>query len=443
MIEVLREYQADIMLVLSGICGVMALFVYLTNTMSKKRKRILMALEISAMFLLISDRRAYIFRGDVSRLGWVMVRLSNFLVFFLTLMVIFSFNLYLIDLFTHEGKLEKAPRRLKAVQILAPIGMAMVIISQFTGFYYTFDEMNRYQRAPGFIVCYLIPLTILLLQLSVIIQHRRRLRSGMRLSLMLFSSLSIIASILQVFLYGISLNNITIVVMVALLYVFALQDMNREVEHARKLEIEYYKEEKEKEHAMFEQTAEALATAIDAKDKYTRGHSSRVAAYATQIAQKAGKTDEECDEVYFAALLHDVGKIGINDAIINKTSKLTEEEMAQVKLHPVYGNQILSSIRQSPTLSIGAHYHHEHYDGSGYPEGLKGEEIPDIARIIAVADTYDAMASKRSYRDTLPQAIVRQEIVKGVGTQLDPRYAQIMVEMIDQDVDYRMREQDA
>ena len=135
-----------------------------------------------------------------------------------------------------------------------------------------------------------------------------------------------------------------------------------------------------------------------------------------------------------------MGKIGVPDAIINKDSKLTDDEFAWIKLHPVFGNQILSSIQQSPYLSIGAHYHHERYDGRGYPEGLKGGDIPDIARIIAVADSYDAMTSKRSYRDPLPQQIVREELVKGMGTQFDPEYAKIMLRLIDRDVEYRMRE---
>ena len=441
MVEVLKEYQADIMLALAGICGIIALFVYMTNTMSKKRKLSLMMLEISAMLLVISDRRAYIFRGDPSQTGWWMVRISNFLVFFLTLAVLYAFNLYLIDLLMNEGGLAKAPKRLKLTKVLVLAGMAMVVVSQFTGFYYTFDETNRYQRAPGFIVCYLIPMLCMLLQLSVIIQHRKRLSDSVGLSMILFTGVSIATSVLQVFMYGVSLNNMTIVVMAVLLYVFALRDMTHEVERARNMEIEHYKEEQKKEHALFEQTAEALATAIDAKDKYTHGHSTRVAIYSTQIAREAGMPEEECDKVYFAALLHDVGKIGVPDAIINKEGKLTNEEFAQIKLHPVYGNQILSSIYMSPYLSIGAHYHHERYDGRGYPEGLKGEDIPEIARIIAVADSYDAMTSKRSYRAPMPHDQVREELVKGIGTQFDPQFARIMLRLVDQDVEYRMREQ--
>ena len=193
-------------------------------------------------------------------------------------------------------------------------------------------------------------------------------------------------------------------------------------------------------HTLFVQTAEALAGAIDAKDRYTNGHSHRVAEYSLRIAKEAGKSEEECERVYFAALLHDVGKIGVPIEILSKKGKLTDEEFEQIKKHPVIGSQILSSIKQSPWLSIGARYHHERYDGKGYPEGLKGKEIPEIARIIAVADAYDAMTSNRSYRSAIPQHIVREELVKGTGTQFDPEFAGIMIRMVDEDTEYRMQE---
>ncbi len=190
----------------------------------------------------------------------------------------------------------------------------------------------------------------------------------------------------------------------------------------------------------FEQTADALAGAIDAKDRYTNGHSRRVAEYSLEIAKEAGLSEEECEKVYFTGLLHDVGKIGIPIEIISKKGRLTDEEFAQIKQHPVIGSQILSSIRKSPWLSIGAHYHHERYNGRGYPDGLKGTDIPDIARIIAVADAYDAMTSNRSYRRAIPQHIVREELVKGIGTQFDPEFAKIMIRMIDMDPEFRMQE---
>ena len=126
--------------------------------------------------------------------------------------------------------------------------------------------------------------------------------------------------------------------------------------------------------------------------------------------------------------------------IITKKGKLTPEEYEEIKKHPIYGSQILDSISEFPYLRIGANGHHERYDGKGYPDGIKGEEIPELARIISVADAYDAMTSKRSYRDPIPQEVVREEIVKGTGTQFDPEYAKLMIQLIDMDKDYKMRE---
>lgn len=189
------------------------------------------------------------------------------------------------------------------------------------------------------------------------------------------------------------------------------------------------------------QVVSALAAAIDAKDNYTNGHSSRVAEYAKMIAARSGYSKAEQDEIYLMGLLHDVGKIGIPDEVINKPSRLTDEEYEIIKKHPAIGYSILSSIRESPKLSTGARWHHERYDGGGYPDGISGELIPEEARIIAVADAYDAMTSRRSYRDIMPQDRVRAEIEKGMRTQFDPKFARVMLRMIDEDTDYTMREQ--
>ena len=185
---------------------------------------------------------------------------------------------------------------------------------------------------------------------------------------------------------------------------------------------------------------QTLAEAIDAKDNYTNGHSGRVAKYTREIARRFGYSQKRQDEIYMMGLLHDVGKIGVPDAVINKPAKLTEEEYAQIKTHPVMGDRILKNIRERPKLAVGARWHHERYDGTGYPDGLSGDIIPEEARIIAVADAYDAMTSRRSYRGILPQDIVRNEIKNGKGKQFDPAFADIMLTMIEEDEDYTMRE---
>ena len=188
------------------------------------------------------------------------------------------------------------------------------------------------------------------------------------------------------------------------------------------------------------QIVTALSGAIDAKDTYTNGHSTRVAQYSREIARRAGFSEKMQDDIYMMGLLHDVGKIGIPDSIINKPAKLTDEEYGVIKNHPVMGAGILKNITEFPQLMVGARWHHEHYDGTGYPDGIAGEDIPREARIIAVADAYDAMSSRRSYRDVLAQAIVREEMEKGKGTQFDPAYADIMLRMMEEDTAYQMRE---
>ena len=182
----------------------------------------------------------------------------------------------------------------------------------------------------------------------------------------------------------------------------------------------------------------SLSYAIDAKDRYTRGHSQRVAEYSLMLAKRMGKSAEEQEVIYRAGLLHDVGKIRVPESVINKPGKLTDEEFDQIRIHPVSGYHILRDISRDERIGYGAKFHHERYDGKGYPSGLKGNNIPEIARIIGVADAYDAMASNRSYRNALPQDKVRQEIENGKGRQFDPEIAQIMLQMIDEDKDYKM-----
>ena len=185
---------------------------------------------------------------------------------------------------------------------------------------------------------------------------------------------------------------------------------------------------------------EALAHTIDAKDEYTRGHSIRVAQYSRMIAKKLGLNEEECENIYYMGLLDDIRKIGVPNSIINSPSKLTDEEYRVIKTHPGLGYGILSEIKSRPDLAIGARWHHERFDGRGYPDEKSGEDIPLMARIIAVADSYDAMTSTRSYRDYMSQEKVRSEIEKNAGTQFDPEIAKCMLAIIDEDTEYTLHE---
>ena len=180
------------------------------------------------------------------------------------------------------------------------------------------------------------------------------------------------------------------------------------------------------------QTITTVARTIDAKDEYTEGHSQRVAEYSRLLAVELGKTEEEADNIYYVALLHDIGKIGIPDNVLHKPGRLSKEEYELVKQHPTVGADILRDIKAFPGIDIGAHYHHERYDGLGYPEGLKGSQIPEVARIIAVADSYDAMNSNRVYRHHFKKDIIIREIEGCKGSQFDPVIADAMITLIKQ-----------
>jgi len=183
-----------------------------------------------------------------------------------------------------------------------------------------------------------------------------------------------------------------------------------------------------------------LAKIIDGKDRSTNNHSPRVAEYAREIARRAGYNLGQQDDIYVVGLLHDIGKINIPDEIFNKPGPLTAEEYETIKAHTIYGANTLSEIDGMPKLEQGARWHHERYDGTGYPDGLAGEAIPEEARIIAVADAYDAMTSVRSYRAPLTREQVRKELIDGMGTQFDPHFAKIMLDMMDEDTEFQMRE---
>ena len=431
--DFLRENQLNIMLYMSGVCGVLAILSMMPKFMSRRRRSILALMEFCSMLLLNFDRLAYIYRGDTSDFGGFMVRFTNGMTYFLTLLIPLLVTYFIGDLLANEGKMEKLPKRIRICEILFAIGTLLIVITQFTGLYYTFDAQNRYQRSSFNFISYIIPFAVIIIQESILIQYSNKLNKGLVAALELCLALPAFASIIQFLFYGISLTSITMVSVVIVFYVYTLYSLGDEIGKARTREIKFYKEAQEREAALFMETMEALANAIDAKDSYTRGHSTRVAVLSKKIAKKAGLNDEQCEHVYFSALLHDVGKIGVRDDVIKKTGKLTDEEFENIKQHPVLGYQILSSIKQSPYLSEGAHYHHERYDGTGYPEGLKGDDIPIIARIIAVADAYDAMTSTRSYRDALSKEKVRTEILNGMGKQFDIKFAAILLEMIDND----------
>ena len=431
MYEFIRAHQLNIMLLICGACGILTFLLVNTRFLSKSRKYILILMEIFAFFLLWFDRLAYIYAGDPSNKGYIMVRISNFMVFFLTSGIVFGFDLYLMDWMTHEGNMSSPPRRLKAVQAVSAFGMFLAVIAAFTNLYYYFDETNRYHRGPGFLIAYIIPVLCPIVQYTVIRQYRKVFSKLIYTSLILYIFVPIACGIIQIFAYGISIVNMAMTAVSISLYISTYLDINDTVEHAHKAEIQSMQGEQKRMRRLFDQTAVAFVSAVEKKDDYTTGNAVRIAEYARKVARLSGKNEEECEKVYYAALLHDVGLIGLSDSVIKNDEDPGRWDQAAMHRKPVIGEEILSSITEYPYLAKGARYSHERYNGTGYPDGLSGEDIPEIARMIAVADAYVTMTTKKRYRDARPVFMAREAFVKGAGEAFYPDFARIMVQIID------------
>lgn len=202
----------------------------------------------------------------------------------------------------------------------------------------------------------------------------------------------------------------------------------------KKINIELKESQQNLEKAYLE-SIQTLRYTVEAKDRYTRGHSDRVAEYSVLIGKHMGLSEEELKTLRIGGLFHDIGKIGIPDAILLKEGKLDDNEYSEIKNHPSIGKHILSNASIFSNIIPIVYHHHEKYNGTGYPEQLAGENIPLLARITAVADTFDAMTSKRSYRNAIPLEYVRAEIEKCSGTQFDPKIANIFLDILDNHYD--------
>ncbi len=437
MLEFMIAHQNNIMLAIASICGIIALFTVVSRAITKRRRISLLLISLFAMTLLISERHAYEFSGDPSVHAYYMVRLLIFLEFTMTVLVVAAFNNYIKDICITEVGV--VPKRLRFVEITSIIAVGLIIVSQFTGLYYTFDANNVYMRSQFYFISYIFPLLNPIVDFTVVVQYYKRLRKGVRFSLILFIIVPIAAAILQFFVYGMSLTSISLVGMVVVVYIFDLVDMNITAEKNAIEERRLLREARMGKKHLLEQATQAFIAAINLKDDNTKGHSERVAITSQKIAEILGKTDEECEKIFYTALLHEVGRLGIPDSILNNDGELTDEEYAIMKTKPVIGNEILSHITEYPFLKEAAHYSHERFDGKGYPDGLFGKDIPEAARIVAVADAYDTMNSKTSFRAALPIPIIREELIKESGMKFDPDIVKIVLDILEADAKHKAK----
>ena len=317
------------MLVLVSVSATIALLLIFTKFLPQRRKRILFLMQVITILLLESDRAAYLLKGSTGAVTGFMVRFSNFMVFFLTSAMVLVFNLYLIDVLMTKAQLKEVPKTLKLVNIRAAAGMALVVLAHFTGFYYYFDEDNIYHRGPGFVISYIIPVLFPIIQYTVIHRYRAALGKLMYASFVVYIFVPIIVGIVQIFTYGISIVNMAMVLVSVSLYIFAYLDINAEIVRAHAVEVGTLQKEQQSMKRLFDQTVTAFMTAAEKRDPDSEGHSVRVADCARRIAEAAGKTPEKCEEVYYAALLHDAGMMEIPDTVIKKSGRKADQNASK------------------------------------------------------------------------------------------------------------------
>ena len=387
MFDFIRSHQLNIMLCLCTVCATMTVMLFLTKFLSTRRKWILIAMEIVATFLLFFDRLAYIYSGNIDSVGYIMVRLANFMVFFLTSTTLFVFNFYLSDLLLNEGKLDKVPKRLVFTGFAGTVGMLLAIISAFTDFYYYFDSQNVYHRGPGFLLAYLIPVICPLVQFTAIIKHRKCFSKFIFTAVALYIFLPIITGIIQIFAYGISIVNMVMVLVSVFLYFFSYLDVNAAIEKAHEIEIQSFKTEQKKMKSIFGQAAKALVSLVEKNDENLKGQGERIAQLARELARKAGKDENECDRIFYAAYCCDAGV------------------------------ETLSYITAFPFLSEAAES-----TGKDY-----AQDLPEYSRIITVAKDYDRMINVSA----VPLFYVRDYFLREAGRKYDPLYSKLVVQILD------------
>lgn len=426
------SFSIAAIIVISILLTVISLQYSSTNLVNNRYKFFL----ISAFVMIALDVFTVFTNGIAKDMPSIVSQILNGLYFFSGGTVAILYLYYVISVAFKDTKKESRKKLYLANLIILGIFAITLVINNWLGFYYYIDPDKGYSHGPVYILVNLVTIIYVIESLIIMIIKRKRFNARQMISTILFYTSFFLSFALQlIFFKDILLSDLGVAI--GALFVFfsietpdymkLMQTLNElnELKASLEIQVENRTHELDEEKRSYEEltleTLSSLASVIDAKDHYTNGHSFRVAAYSKGIAEQLGLSYQECEQIYFAGLIHDVGKIGINEAILTKPGKLDEKEYAIIKSHSVLGGDILRGIKEFPVFEHVARSHHERYDGKGYPDKLEGERIPLQARIVAVADTFDAMTSNRSYRNALDDDTALNELIDNKGSQFDPK----------------------
>ena len=428
------------LIVLAILTAVIAIQYSSTNLVNKRYNYFL----ISAFIMVGLDILTVYTNAIAKDISVMFAQVLNGIYFFSGGAVAVLYLYYIISVaFKDESK--KLRKRLYLINLIV-IGIfgISLLVNNWVGYYYYFDEQYVYTAGPAYIFVNLVTIIYVIESIVMMIIKRKKFNKRQLTSTILFYASFFISFALQIGLFkNILLSDLGVTLGVLIVffsietpdYIKMIATLNELNELKASLEIQVANrtheldEEKKSYEELTLETLSSLANVIDAKDHYTIGHSFRVAAYSKGIAEHLGLSDQECEHIYFAGLIHDVGKIGINEAILTKPGKLNDEEYSTIQSHSALGGDILKGIKEFPIFEQVARNHHERYDGNGYPDKLKGEKIPFSARIVAVADTFDAMTSDRSYRKALSDKVAIKELIDCKGSQFDPVVVDAFIEL--------------
>ena len=361
--------------------------------------------------------------------------LLNSLYFIVSSAVALLFLFYVISIAYQESKNNAVAKRLFLINYcLLFINVVLLLVNAFTGIFFNFDG-GTYNHGSAYLWVNTISLLFVLESMVFFIVKRKNSNRRQKICVELFYVIFFASYVLQVFVFEKTLLTDFGTAIGALIVFFSIETPDyaklmatlyelNELKASLEIQVKERTKELDIEKQSYEEltleTLSSLAEVIDAKDHYTKGHSFRVAAYAHGLAKQLGMNTNELEQIYLAGLIHDVGKIGISETILTKPGKLDPKEYEIIKSHSMLGGNILKGIKQFRIFEEVARSHHERYDGNGYPDKLKGEDIPCPARIVTVCDVFDAMTSDRSYRKALTDKVAIQELIDNKGTQFDP-----------------------